>query len=155
MSPPAADLEAAALDLSFPPVSGDVVGVGIDLCDIGRLAAVLRRRPGLIERLFTSEERHYAAASSNWVPRLATRFCAKEAAMKVLGVGIGSVRFDEVAVTRSDLGPPLLAVTGRAAVRATEAGVGRWHVSLTHSATTAAALVVAVRSPLPSSGSTS
>ena len=63
--------------------------------------------------------------------------------MKALGLGLGAFGFHEVWVERADSGQPTLVVTGRAAELAEEAGVATWHLSLTHSDSTAAAYVVA------------
>ena len=112
-----------------------IVGVGVDVVDVSRLAAALERTPGLMGRLFSPAEASVAEA-----PRLAARFAAKEAAAKA--IGMGGVRFREVEVVSAD-GRPSLVVTGKTAELARDAGVGRWHVSLTHDAGVAMAFVVA------------
>jgi holo-[acyl-carrier protein] synthase len=117
-----------------------VIGVGIDAVDVDRLAAMLDRRPGLAERLFTEGERADAAGS---VPRLGARFAAKEAVMKALGVGLGAFKFREVEVVLLASGAPTLTLHGAAGVLATAHGVQRWHLSLTHTALTAQAIALA------------
>ncbi|HUZ10612.1 MAG TPA: holo-ACP synthase [Acidimicrobiales bacterium] len=129
---------------------GGVVGVGIDAVDVDRFRAVLRRRPGLAARMFTDRERDDAARSSDPTERLAARFAAKEAVMKALGRGIGSFALRDVEVVRaegsgSSAGAPSLRLRAGAARLAGERRVGRWHVSLSHTATTAIAMVVAER----------
>ncbi len=114
-------------------------GVGMDLVDVGRFATMLARRPRLADRLFTDEERRDARDQPE---RLAARFAAKEATWKALGVGLGGVNFHDVVVARAPSGEPSLVLTGRAATLATARGVSQWHVSLTHTATNAAAAVV-------------
>jgi len=136
------------------PGSGPVVGIGVDAVDVDRLRTVLGRRVGLADRLFTAGERDYARRATDPVPRMATRFAAKEAAMKALGVGIGAVRFDEVEVVRAGLDAPALVLHGSAAERARRSGVERWHLSLTHTDSVAMAFVVAegrgpASSPVP------
>jgi holo-[acyl-carrier protein] synthase len=121
-----------------------VVGVGIDAVDVDRFAGLLRRRALLGERLFTDRERADAAGSA---PRLAARFAAKEAVMKALGVGVGAFRFHEVEVVRAASGQPSLLVTGVAADLAEQRGVTAWHVSLTHTATVAEAVVIGESAP--------
>jgi holo-[acyl-carrier protein] synthase len=54
-----------------------VSGVGLDLLDVERLERALERRPRLAERLFTDEERAYAARRARPAEHLAARFCAK------------------------------------------------------------------------------
>ena len=63
--------------------------------------------------------------------------------MKALGVGLGAFGFHDVWVERQPSGQPLLRVVGHAAELAADAGVLRWHVSLTHTAAVAEAVVVA------------
>jgi holo-[acyl-carrier protein] synthase len=120
-----------------------VIGVGIDAVDLDRFRAALSRRPQLARRLFTAGERAAVQGRADPVPGLAARFAAKEATMKALGTGIGGVRFSEVEVVGGDSGDPELRISGLAASRADALGVRSWHVSLTHTATVAAAVVVA------------
>ncbi len=119
------------------------IGIGIDLVDIERFRRSLERTPSMRERLFTDAELAYVAPKADPVPSLAARFAAREAVMKALGLGLGAFGFHEVWVERADSGAPSLVVTGRAKEHADAAGVTRWHVSLTHSDTTAAAHVLA------------
>jgi len=124
-------------------VAGPVVGIGVDAVDVERLRTVLGRRSGMAGRLFTDGERAYAGRAADPAPRLATRFAAKEATMKALGVGLGAFRFDEVEVVRVGLEAPSLVLHGSAAERAERSGITRWHLSLTHTDATALAFVVA------------
>jgi holo-[acyl-carrier protein] synthase len=130
-------------------LAGAVAGVGVDAVDLDRLRRVLARRPRLAERLFTPDELAYARRAADPVPRLATRFAAKEATMKALGVGLGALTFAEVEVVRSGLDAPQLVLRGEAAARAGRVGVTGWHLSLTHTDRVAMALVVAEGSPRP------
>lgn len=121
------------------------VAVGIDAVDIGRFRHLLARRPRLAGRLFTATELERAARRVDPVPTLAARFAAKEATMKALGVGVGGIDWHDVEVAAATGGAPVLVVSGRASARADEIGMGRWHVSLTHTETLAVASVVAER----------
>ena len=133
--------------------AGSVVGVGIDAVDLDRFARVLDRRAGLASRLFTGGELAYARAASDPVPRLSTRFAAKEATMKALGVGLGAFTFHDVEVVRVGLDAPWLVLHGAADELARRAGVVRWHLSLTHTGQVGMAVVVAEgagrRRPVP------
>ncbi len=124
-----------------------LVGVGVDAVDVDRFRRVLARRPHLGDRLFTEAERAYAMRALDPVPRLSTRFAAKEATMKALGVGLGAFSFGEVEVVRLGLDPPALVLRGSALARAGGAGVVRWHLSLTHTDQVAMALVIAEGGP--------
>ena len=124
-----------------------IVGIGIDAVDLARFRTVLTRRPRLVGRLFTEGERAYADLAADPLPRLATRFAAKEAVMKALGVGLWSFRLTDVEVARHGLGAPGLVLRDGAADLAATRGAARWHLSLTHTDTVAMAVVVAERSP--------
>jgi len=120
-----------------------MIGIGIDLVDIERFRRSLERTPSMRTRLFTPAELEYVAPKLDPVPSLAARFAAREAVMKALGLGLGAFAFHDVWVERAESGAPSLVFVGRAAELAAAAGVTRWHLSLTHSDSTAAAYVVA------------
>lgn len=120
-----------------------MIGVGIDLVELDRFRAVLARRPGILDRIFSPGERAAMGERSDPVPGLAARFAAKEATMKALGAGLGSFGLAEVEVVRAASGAPTLVASGRAAALAAERGVRRLDVSLSHTATLASAVVVA------------
>jgi holo-[acyl-carrier protein] synthase len=115
-----------------------IVGVGIDVVDVARFMATLERAPGLREKLFTPVERDLPASS------LAARFAAKEAIAKALGAP-GTMSWQDATVHRVVGGPPEVEVTGTVAARADELGVARFHLSISHDAGVASAMVVAER----------
>jgi holo-[acyl-carrier protein] synthase len=124
-------------------LTGSVIGVGIDAVDVERFRGVIGRRTNMAGRLFTEGEQAYARAAIDPIPRMSTRFAAKEATMKALGVGLGAFPFVEVEVVRVGLGAPLLVLHGEAEELAGRRGVARWHLSLTHTDLVAVAIVVA------------
>ncbi len=113
-----------------------IVGVGIDVVDVARFTETLTRTPRLRDRLFTAAERELPPAS------LAARFAAKEAVAKALGAPVG-LRWTDVTVVRGPDGAPSLDATGTVAARAEALGVDRFHVSLSHDAGIASAVVIA------------
>ncbi len=120
-----------------------VVGVGVDAVDVARFRKVIERTPGVERRVFTEAERAYGARSPDPAKRLAARFAAKEAVMKALTVGLGAFTLTDVEVVKLETGAPMVELSGPAARLADEAGVERWHLSLTHSDTVAVAVVIA------------
>jgi holo-[acyl-carrier protein] synthase len=125
-----------------------IVGIGTDLVSIDRFAAVVERRPGLMERLFTAEEAGRLAARSSPRARAASsaaRFAAKEAIMKSLGVGLGGARFTDIEVTGGSGVAPGVSLTGRARSLAVEQGIDEISLSMTHDAGLAVATAVAYR----------
>jgi holo-[acyl-carrier protein] synthase len=120
-----------------------IVGVGVDLTPISRMAEVIGRHDGRFEaRVFTDAERRDCMQSAEPAQHYAARFAAKEAAVKACPVLRGQ-RWHDVEVVREPDGRPRLVVHGEAAVAATRAGVARFFVSLTHAGDSAVAMVVA------------
>jgi holo-[acyl-carrier protein] synthase len=117
-------------------VAGVIVGIGTDVVAIERLAAVLQRTPHFLERVFTPAERGLPLES------LAARWAAKEAVAKALGVPDG-LSWQDCQITNEDDGRPVLDMWGTVAKAAAERGVRSWHVTLTHDAGVASAVVVA------------
>jgi holo-[acyl-carrier protein] synthase len=127
-----------------------IVGIGIDLVEIERMKHLLDRKGDrVLNRLFTSGERDYAATHPEPARQLAARAAAKEAAFKALSGNdlARAIGWRELEVLSRHHQTPVLLLHGRAAERASELGVTRVHLSLTHTATTAAAVVIAERSP--------
>ena len=116
-------------------------GVGIDLLEIERLERALERRPRLAERLFTQDERAYAASRARPGQHLAARFCAKESVAKALDLRAWSFRDIEVVDTS---GAPEIRLHGSVAERAQALGV-RVRISMSHSRHDAAAVAIAAR----------
>lgn len=113
-----------------------ILGVGIDVVDIGRFSRTLQRTPRLADRLFTPDEQGLRP------PSLAARFAAKEALAKALGAPVGLV-WTDATVVRGETGRPHLEVSGTVAARARELGVVSLHLSLSHDAGVASAVVIA------------
>ncbi|MFI1098193.1 holo-ACP synthase [Streptomyces sp. NPDC020917] len=119
-----------------------IVGVGIDVAEIDRFQAALDRTPGMAERLFTATELRLPSGEPRGIASLAARFAAKEALAKSLGAPPG-LHWLDAEVTTSDDGRPHLTVKGTVAARAHTLGVLHWHVSLSHDAGVASAVVIA------------
>jgi holo-[acyl-carrier protein] synthase len=112
-----------------------ILGVGIDVVDIGRFEESLERTPALRERVFTPLELERPVAS------LAARFAAKEALAKALGAPTGMAWHDAEVVNEAS-GNPQLEIRGSVLARANDLGVQSIHVSLSHDAGIASAVVV-------------
>ena len=113
-----------------------VIGIGVDVVDLARFEKSLARTPTLSERLFVESERNLP------LPSLAARFAAKEALAKALGAPRGLEWHDAVVVT-DESGRPSLDLSGSVAAAAERAGVVSVHLSLSHDAGSAVAMVVA------------
>lgn len=131
----------------FPqPETPVAVVVGVDLLARGRLAkSYARRGERLLRRLFTERE---VAEARGQIERLESRFAAKEACAKALGVGIGRLAsWQEIEIVRLPSGKPALSLRGGAAARADELGVTAFDVSISDTRELVMAVVVGVRAP--------
>ncbi len=119
--------------------------VGMDLCSVGDVRESLDRFGAAYRsRLFTEAELAYCEeAPELTAERLAARFAAKEAAMKVIGMGDVRPDWRGIEVVRRANGSCELRLTGTAAQLASDAGVDQLAVSLSHEGELAAAVVVA------------
>ena len=113
-----------------------IIGVGIDVVDVARFGETLRRTPRLLDRLFVESERSMGLNS------LAATFAAKESLAKALGAPVG-LRWSDASVLRDADGRPHLKMWGTVQARADVLGVMGLHVSLSHDAGIASAVVIA------------
>ena len=119
-----------------------IVGVGIDLCNIERMRKALGRNGGRIfERICSPRERAELSDRRDQALALAGRFAIKEAFSKVLD-GARGVGWHECEVRREPNGRPRLELSGNALRETAERGGDTWHVSLTHDAGVAVAVVI-------------
>ncbi|KUJ70002.1 ACP synthase [Streptomyces albus subsp. albus] len=119
-----------------------IIGVGIDVAEIDRFADAMERTPSMADRLFVERELYLHTGERRGIASLAVRFAAKEALAKALGAP-GGLRWTDAEVITEDTGRPRLSVRGTVAARAAELGVRHWHVSLSHDAGVASAVVIA------------
>jgi len=121
-----------------------IVGTGIDIAEVPRVAAAIERwGDRFLNRIYTAGERKYCDAKANRVERYAARFAAKEAGMKALGTGWSrGVRWRDIEVSRRPGGRPTLTFHGRAAEVAAALKANSVSISLTHTAAEAVAHVI-------------
>ena len=121
-----------------------IVGLGLDIAEIDRMAAAIDRHGApIIERLYTPREVAYCESHKNRYERYAGRFAAKEAAMKALGTGWSrGVRWRDIEVTRETSGKPTLNLAGVALEIAGRMGVKNISLTITHSGNLALAQVI-------------
>jgi len=111
-----------------------IVGIGIDIIEVDRIRRLtVRHGERFLRRVFTDEEVDYCQRSAHPAQRFATRFAAKEATLKALGVGWQKgVTFRDVEVCVDGLGAPSVRLGGRALEISRERGVKTIFVSLSH-----------------------
>lgn len=119
-----------------------ILGLGLDVVELERIETALARFGDRFQaRILTPAEQ--AALPQHPLPRVAGLFAAKEAAVKALGTGFAhGIGPRHIEVLSDSLGRPVLHLLGPAEERARTMGATHCHLSITHSRTTAAAVVV-------------
>ena len=124
----------------------EIVAHGIDLVDCPRIEAMIERHgERFIQRVFTAAEQAYAAANKNEIEKLAGRFAAKEAVLKLMGTGWrGKIAWTDVEIINNSSGQPEVALDGEVEKIARKLGIKHISVSITHTANFAIASAVAL-----------
>lgn len=119
-----------------------ILGTGIDLADLGRIERVYKKYGmRFVSKLLTAKEVQNMPA--NFLPYLAGRFAAKEAAVKALGTGFADgITATQIETVNAPCGRPDLHFLDKAKERALILGVQRVHLSITHERACAAAIVI-------------
>ncbi len=118
-----------------------IVGVGIDVCSIERMRVAIERHGDRFFARICSDVERGDLAGRDLATALAGRFAAKEAFAKALD-GAPGVAWHDVRVRKTSTGRPRLELVRSALALAERAGASRWHVSITHDAGIASAVVV-------------
>ena len=117
--------------------------IGIDIIDIARLRNVINRTPRFLERVFTQQEIEYCYRKKDPYPSLAARFAAREALRKLDAIFIKGIRFHDTEVVVDARGKPQLILHKAALLRAHEAKIDDFTISLSHSKEQAIAVIIA------------
>jgi holo-[acyl-carrier protein] synthase len=125
-----------------------ILGHGIDIVETSRIAKMLEQHGDrFLARVYTPLEQAYAAKNGKRrVERLAGRFAAKEAVLKVLGTGWrGGIAWTDIEIRPELSGQPTVHLTGECARIAASLGICRWHVSISHIETHATASAIGLK----------
>jgi holo-[acyl-carrier protein] synthase len=114
-----------------------IIGIGIDIIEVGRVRKAVERTPRFVDRVFTPAEIAYSEGKASRFQHLAARFAAKEAFFKAIGRRAG---WTDVETVNEDSGRPHIVIRS-----GEDFGFTRSHLSLTHVAETAVAVVVLER----------
>jgi holo-[acyl-carrier protein] synthase len=123
-----------------------IVAHGIDLVDCPRIEQMIRRHgERFIKRVFTAAEQAYAEKNKNEIEKLAGRFAAKEAVLKLMGTGWrGKIAWTDIEIINNSAGQPEVTLAGEVRKIADRLGIEHISVSITHTANFAIASAVAL-----------
>lgn len=123
-----------------------IVAHGIDLVDCPRIETMVQRHgQKFISRVFTETEQAYADSNKDRIEKLAGRFAAKEAVLKLMGTGWrGKIAWTDIEIKNNPAGQPEVTLTGEVKRIAERLGIEHVSVSITHTANFAIASAVAL-----------
>jgi holo-[acyl-carrier protein] synthase len=116
-----------------------IIGIGTDLAEVERYKFDERARAWFARKVYTDEEMWYAMRKRNWAERHAGFFAAKEAARKAFG---HAIPWRQVGVSHERSGKPILLFFGEAEALPRSRKVTAIHLSITHTASLASAIVI-------------
>ncbi|GAC1310472.1 MAG: holo-ACP synthase [Vulcanimicrobiaceae bacterium] len=116
-----------------------IVGIGTDLAEVARYQFDETALAAFARKVYTPEEMAYAMGKRNRAERLAGFFAAKEAARKAFG---HAIPWNRVGVSHERSGKPILVFYEPYAHLPASRNVARIHLTITHTATMASAVVI-------------
>lgn len=122
-----------------------ILGHGIDLVDVQRVASLLSKNDDFLLGWFTSRELEELAERASQPPVVAGRVAAKEAVVKALGCGFNEeVSWQDVEILPTEAGAPTVHLSGGAAGVAQASGVSSILLSISHEPHMSVASAIAV-----------
>ena len=124
----------------------EIIAHGIDLVDCPRIEEMVARHgERFVQRIFTVAEQAYAESNKNKIEKLAGRFAAKEAILKLMGTGWrGKIAWTDIEIINNSSGQPEVTLGGEVEKIADKLGIKHISVSITHTANFAIASAVAL-----------
>jgi holo-[acyl-carrier protein] synthase len=120
-----------------------ILGTGIDMIEVERVEARAGRDTGFRELVFSKREIAYCESRASPFQHFAARFAAKEAFLKAIGRGWDSgLALNEIEIVNEENGKPMLRLTGSTEAALASLGIRSIHVSLSHLAACATAIVI-------------
>lgn len=128
-------------------ISGHLLGLGCDLCEVGRLRGVWERQgERFLAMTYTEGERAYCLRMRDPAPFLAARFAAKEAVAKAFGTGIGAeLGWKSIEVVHDERGAPRVKFDPQGEALLAARGAAGVMLTLSHTDTMAMAVAALVR----------
>lgn len=120
-----------------------IIGIGIDLSSQQRIRhSIAQLGDKFLQRILTPAELVQCQAIQDVIPRYAGRFAAKEAFMKAIAISNAKVGFHEIEIFNRETGAPYIVTSQRATDILAQLMVNQVHISISHDADVALAVVI-------------
>lgn len=128
-----------------------MLGIGIDIVETARIQRLLEKYGERFTRQFLAPNEQLLLkpntaeqAPRRWLTFVAGRWAAKEAVMKVLGAGLGTLDMREIEILRAESGGSYVNLTGQAHEIAIRRSISNWQMSISHERLVTVAVAVAL-----------
>lgn len=120
-----------------------IIGTGIDIIEVARVAGKVAKENGFTQKVFSAAEISFCESKANRNEHYAARFAAKEAFLKATGLGLTlGYELNGIEITSDAAGKPGIMLHGNFKTRAAENGWNKIHLSLSHVQAMACAVVI-------------
>lgn len=120
-----------------------IIGTGIDIIEVSRVAEKVGKRNGFTQKIFSPDEIVFCESAINKDEHYAARFAAKEAFLKATGLGLNAgFELHQIEIIADALGKPGIKLHGDFEHLAVENGWNKIHLSLSHVQAMACAVVI-------------
>lgn len=118
-----------------------IKGIGVDVCDIGRIKEGIKS-DHFLKRAFADVEIEYAFSKARPEQHLAGCFAAKEALSKALAVGLWDLGLKNAWVLRGNEGEPKFGFSASLSEKLCRSGIDKVWLTISHEKEMAAAFVI-------------
>jgi holo-[acyl-carrier protein] synthase len=122
----------------------NVIGYGISLIDVKLVAEIAKQERCLERQCLTMTERELARLRIKRVQFFAGRIAAKKAVIQALGQDGESISWLEIEIQRLPTGKPFVVLSGTTLKVATQLGIDKWLLSISHTPAYATASAIAL-----------
>ncbi len=120
-----------------------IVGIGTDIIEINRIEKAISKNNRFLTRIFTQKEIDYFESVKMSSQTIAGAFSAKEAVLKSLGTGLRDMSFQDIEITRNQLGKPSVTLYANALEIAKQQNIGEVLITISHCKEYATAYAIA------------
>ena len=116
-----------------------IKGIGIDICDIKKLAKAVKGNKRFLARVYSANEIRYCGAKKRGMLNYAGRFAAKEAFIKAVA-NDKSIRMNEIEIINDAHGKPEIQLSAKIRAILKRKKASKLSLSITHTHAAAAAV---------------
>lgn len=127
-------------------IDKDNISIGTDIVNVTRIKKIiLRKKNKFYDKIFTDREIEYISNGGDRATTVAGIFAAKEAISKVLGTGIGPIRWKDIEILHYENGKPYVNLIDKGKAKFNELCLNSIELSISHESEFAVAFAMGYR----------